>query len=153
MIKRYEKEIRDLKQELAMHDTLQNRGRITYDQYTPDQLGEIKQLASSFLAGDVDEITDFDSLRKVREYFTQIKNLYRKLKQNVEAMQRQIEADPSAAAKLLNTSALGGGGHGQPASALSGGATGDEAHEEDKSEQKKKRAPLDKQSAFVEYKT
>jgi kinesin family protein 6/9 len=31
MIKRYEKEIRDLKQELAMHDTLQNRGRITYD--------------------------------------------------------------------------------------------------------------------------
>ena len=36
MIKRYEKEIRDLKQELAMHDTLQNRGRITYDQYTAD---------------------------------------------------------------------------------------------------------------------
>jgi kinesin family protein 6/9 len=31
MIKRYEKEIRDLKQELAMHDTLKNRGRITYD--------------------------------------------------------------------------------------------------------------------------
>ena len=35
-IKRYEKEIRDLKQELAMHDTLANRGRITYDQYTLD---------------------------------------------------------------------------------------------------------------------
>lgn len=30
-IKRYEKEIRDLKQELAMHDTLANRGRINYD--------------------------------------------------------------------------------------------------------------------------
>lgn len=42
MIKRYEKEIRDLKQELAMHDTLKNRGRITYDQYTPDQLVDIK---------------------------------------------------------------------------------------------------------------
>jgi kinesin family member 6/9 len=42
MIKRYEKEIRDLKQELAMHDTLQNRGRITYDLYTSEQLGEIK---------------------------------------------------------------------------------------------------------------
>ena len=38
--------------------------------------------------GEIDEITDFDSLRKVREYFTQIKNTYRKLKQNVEAMQR-----------------------------------------------------------------
>lgn len=33
-IKRYEKEIRDLKQELAMHDTLANRGRINYDQYS-----------------------------------------------------------------------------------------------------------------------
>ena len=32
-IKRYEKEIRDLKQELAMHDTLSNRGRINYASY------------------------------------------------------------------------------------------------------------------------
>ena len=32
-IKRYEKEIRDLKQELAMHDTLSNRGRINYAAY------------------------------------------------------------------------------------------------------------------------
>ena len=32
-IKRYEKEIRDLKQELAMHDTLQNRGRVNYSGY------------------------------------------------------------------------------------------------------------------------
>ena len=45
MIKRYEKEIRDLKQELAMHDTLKNRGRITYDQYGPEQTAEIKNQA------------------------------------------------------------------------------------------------------------
>lgn len=32
-IKRLEKEIRDLKQELAMHDTLSNRGRINYASY------------------------------------------------------------------------------------------------------------------------
>ena len=32
-IKRYEKEIKDLKQELAMHDTLSNRGRINYATY------------------------------------------------------------------------------------------------------------------------
>lgn len=35
-IKRYEKDIRDLKQELAMHDTLANRGRINYDPYSSD---------------------------------------------------------------------------------------------------------------------
>ena len=33
-IKRLEKEIRDLKQELAMHDTLANRGRVNYDDYS-----------------------------------------------------------------------------------------------------------------------
>lgn len=31
LLKKYEKEIKELKQELAMHDTLANRGRITYD--------------------------------------------------------------------------------------------------------------------------
>ena len=33
-IKRYETEIRDLKQELAMRDTLQNRGRVNYSGYS-----------------------------------------------------------------------------------------------------------------------
>ncbi len=145
MIKRYEKEIRDLKQELAMHDTLKNRGRITYDQYTPDQLGDIKQLAASFLAGETDEITDFDSLRKVREYFAQIRGIYRKLKQNVEAMQRQLETDPAAAAKLISNSALSQQPPGSDKEPVS-------SNEEEK-EGKKKRTPLDKQTAFVEYKT
>jgi len=40
-IKRLEKEIRDLKQELAMHDTLSNRGRINYATYTQQQQEEI----------------------------------------------------------------------------------------------------------------
>ena len=29
--------VRDLKLELAMHDTLAGRGRITYDPYTPEE--------------------------------------------------------------------------------------------------------------------
>ncbi len=37
LLKKQEKEIRDLKLELAMHDTLANRGRISYDPYTPEQ--------------------------------------------------------------------------------------------------------------------
>ena len=67
-------------------------------------------------------------------------------------MQRQIESDPQAASKLLNTSALGGA---QGASALSAttGENADAAGEEEKSDQKKKRNPLDKQTAFTEYKT
>jgi kinesin family protein 6/9 len=34
LIKKYEKEIRDLRQELAMHDTLAGRGRISYEPYS-----------------------------------------------------------------------------------------------------------------------
>jgi len=45
LIKRCEKEIRDLKQELAMHDTLKNRGRVTYDHYGPEQQADIRTQA------------------------------------------------------------------------------------------------------------
>jgi kinesin family protein 6/9 len=37
LLKKYEKDIRDLRQELAMHDTLASRGRINYEPYTPEQ--------------------------------------------------------------------------------------------------------------------
>lgn len=43
-IKRYEKEIRDLKQELAMHDTLANRGRVNYETYSAEELQKIRML-------------------------------------------------------------------------------------------------------------
>ena len=37
LLKKQLKEIRDLKQELAMHDTLANRDRINYGPYSPEQ--------------------------------------------------------------------------------------------------------------------
>ena len=94
LIKRYEKEIRDLKQELAMHDTLSNRGRINYAPYNQQQQQEISQLTQAFLSGEREDIGDIDSLRKAREVFSQIRLTYRKTQQNIEAIKRQIEADP-----------------------------------------------------------
>lgn len=67
-IKRYEKDIRDLKQELAMHDTLANRGRINYGSYDEKETEEIQKNAMAFLSGDLAEFADMDSLHKVREY-------------------------------------------------------------------------------------
>jgi len=43
-VKRLEKEIRDLKQELAMHDTLSNRGRINYAAYNNQKQAEIQEI-------------------------------------------------------------------------------------------------------------
>jgi hypothetical protein len=49
------------------------------------------------LSGEIEEIEDVDSLRKVREIFNQIRNSYRKMKQSIESEQRQkAEGGPIA---------------------------------------------------------
>ena len=71
-IKRHEKEIRDLKQELAMRDTLANRGRVNYDNYSADEQQKISQLAVQFLNSEIDDFNHIDSIKMVREIFNQI---------------------------------------------------------------------------------
>ena len=66
-----------------MHDTLSNRGRITYDSYTPEQQYTQQILAKKFLDGEIDDI-EFDSLRQVKELFFQFRNLYRNIVKDVE---------------------------------------------------------------------
>lgn len=55
-IKRLEKEIRDLKQELAMHDTLANRGRVNYDSYSNEEMFKIETLTNQYLEGEIEDI-------------------------------------------------------------------------------------------------
>lgn len=45
LLKKYQREVRDLKQELVMHDSLASRGHISYDPYTPEQQYEIQLVA------------------------------------------------------------------------------------------------------------
>ena len=105
LIKRYEKEIRDLKQELAMHDTLKNRGRINYAAYGPDELDEVRNVAENFLKGERDDIGEINSLKHVREVFSYIKLQYRRTQQNVDAIRRQAEANPEAFKSLQKETA------------------------------------------------
>ena len=51
-------------------------------------------MTQAFLNGEREDIGDIDSLRKAREVFSQIRLTYRKTQQNIEAIKRQIEADP-----------------------------------------------------------
>jgi len=67
LIKRYEKEIRDLKQELSMHDTLASKGSVQYDAYTPEQQYEMQKLAQGYLSGQVEDIETLNSVRQVNE--------------------------------------------------------------------------------------
>ena len=77
LVERYKREIRDLKQELAMHDTLANRGRVVYEPYTPDQQYQLQLLAEKYLDGELDEV-EIESLRQAKEIFMQIRNIYKK---------------------------------------------------------------------------
>ena len=50
-----------------MHDTVANRGNIQYDPYTAEQQYEIQLMASQYLKDDMEEISEFSSMRQVNE--------------------------------------------------------------------------------------
>ena len=52
-----------------MHDTLANRGRITYGSYSQEEQVGIQKVTTEFLDGNRDDIGEIDSLRRVREVF------------------------------------------------------------------------------------
>ena len=74
-----EREIKELKQELAMHDTLANKGRVQYDAYTAEQQYTVQKQAYQFLEGEIEDVDELNSMRQVKELFAQMRNLYRKL--------------------------------------------------------------------------
>lgn len=97
LIKKYEREIRDLKAELAMHDTLTGRGRIAYEPYSPEQQYEQQLLAQKFLANELEDI-NIESIRQVKELFYQFRNLYK----SSLADTKPIAEAPGDKSKTLN---------------------------------------------------
>merc|ERR1719446_855973 len=56
MVKRQEQTIKELKQELLMHDALADRSGVAYDPYTPEQRNALAaQLQAYLQAGEDDE--------------------------------------------------------------------------------------------------
>eukprot|EP00746_Dinoflagellata_sp_MGD_P160851 gnl/MRDRNA2_/MRDRNA2_87784_c0_seq1.p1 gnl/MRDRNA2_/MRDRNA2_87784_c0~~gnl/MRDRNA2_/MRDRNA2_87784_c0_seq1.p1 ORF type:complete len:730 (-),score=184.67 gnl/MRDRNA2_/MRDRNA2_87784_c0_seq1:30-2219(-) len=89
LLKKYEREIKDLKQELAMHDTLAGRSRVQYEDYTPDEQRELEVQVKAYLEGDIPQL-EVVSLRMVVEAFA----IFRKLHQG---LQKDLAERPHAA--------------------------------------------------------
>ena len=70
----YEREIASLRRELAMYDTLTNRGQINYEPLSETQIQEIKDQVRKFVDGEIQEI-DIINVRQVKEVFEQFKSL------------------------------------------------------------------------------
>ena len=78
-IRKMTKEIKELKQELAMHNTLANRGRINYDPYAQEEQKIQMEATKKFLVEQSEEL-EFDSVRQAKELFYQIRHIYQKVK-------------------------------------------------------------------------
>lgn len=94
LVKKLEREIKELKSELAMHDALANRGHIHYDPYTEEQRHELNQMVRRFLSDEVDDIevhvrlektnAKVESLRQVKEIFSQFKIIINSMETTIE---------------------------------------------------------------------
>lgn len=86
VIRRYERLIRELKQELDMRDSLVGRPRVNYQDLTEAEALELQGKAQRFLDNDL-EVSDLpvDSLKRVRDTFIAFRQCYTALKADMEA--------------------------------------------------------------------
>ncbi|CBN79257.1 kinesin-like protein [Ectocarpus siliculosus] len=106
-LKKQERTIRDLKQELLMHDALADRSRVVYDPYTPEQQQGIRRQLEKFVAaqGPEEEEASFPPLESVR----QMREICRVFKTLI------LEVQGDARSALLNSAGgMGEGGLATP---------------------------------------
>lgn len=74
MVKKLEKDIVELKRELAMHDTLNNRSMVTYEPLSEQQKFEIKQQVRKYINSELDEI-DIINIKQVAGVYEAFKEI------------------------------------------------------------------------------
>ncbi|KEP59860.1 UNVERIFIED_CONTAM: kinesin motor domain-containing protein [Hammondia hammondi] len=75
LLRKYEREIRSLKQELQMQNNLCGRTQVAYEALSPDEKEEMKKTAHSFFEGGT-ELIEIVSLRQVNELMRTMRELY-----------------------------------------------------------------------------
>ena len=127
MVKKQEQQIKELRQELLMHDALADRTGVVYDPYTPEQVADLKKQLELFLTcgpNEEEENFEFQSVRQMREVCKLFKVMF---KQQTEHTQRLLTAagagmaDGLGATTAAEAMAISLGGDG-PAAMNRGGA-------------------------------
>ena len=87
LIRKYEREIKHLKQELAMHDNFNSHTKLSYNPYTESQRLALRSQVIQFLRGDVlvgdteeqDELAPLElvNVRHMREILLQCRHVYK----------------------------------------------------------------------------
>uniref|UniRef100_A0A3P8ZRI0 Kinesin-like protein n=1 Tax=Esox lucius TaxID=8010 RepID=A0A3P8ZRI0_ESOLU len=99
-VRKLQKEIQLLKQELSLHDTMANRMETSYETLSEAQVAEVQSQVQRFLEGSLDEI-NIESIRQIQEVFRQFKQALELQEQKVKAQLCQnytlVEKDQSTA--------------------------------------------------------
>ncbi|KAG3070636.1 Kinesin-like protein [Phytophthora idaei] len=81
LLRKYERQIRELKHELVMHDALVERTAVVYDEHTPEQKHQLQQMIRRYIDAPTQEMEDealrLTSVHEIRELFRQFKLLYK----------------------------------------------------------------------------
>lgn len=88
MLQKLDTEVKNLRQELAMHDTLANRQAQTYEPLSEHQLLDVESQCRRFIEGSLDEI-EITSLRQVQAVFNAFKHVIRQTEKDVELRIRE----------------------------------------------------------------
>eukprot|EP00644_Phytophthora_capsici_P003763 jgi/Phyca11/83651/gw1.15.808.1 len=81
LLRKYERQIRELKHELVMHDALVERTAVVYDEHTPEQKHQLLQMVRRYIDAPTLELEDealrLTSVHEIRELFRQFKYLFK----------------------------------------------------------------------------
>ena len=116
-VRKLGREVRELKQELKLHDALAGRSGVEYDEYTPDAQAQLQAVCRGFVdapdasAGEELEVA---SMREVREMMRQMKRLVKAAEASVATVREDLMSRGASAAGGLGgtldaTAGFGGG--------------------------------------------
>jgi len=84
LLKSCEKQIAELKREIAMHDAIANRSRVQYEPYSEVQRAQLSAQLRGYLEHQVDDL-ELESVRQMRELLLSARNLYDEKVSELEA--------------------------------------------------------------------
>ena len=94
LLKKYERQIKELKTELMMHNALSGRSEVEYDAFTPSKEAELEEMVRAYLRAEPSEEDDIIKIESCR----QIRSLFRHFKKAV------LTASASARSSNINDS-------------------------------------------------
>ena len=86
--KQYEEEIQFLKNELAMHDTLTNRGQIAYEPLSETQQNELREQVEKYIAQEITEM-EIVNVRQIKEMLEIFRNIVNNVEKETETRLRE----------------------------------------------------------------